>query len=116
MPRHENVGVALHSSPKADRPGGQSEHGRRARRKKASGTRDRDTQLTRRQEEVLRLVAVGLTNKQVAAQLGLSVHTVESHLHSLYGKIGVLTRGAAIRFAVDNNLIEPRSVDQVDQN
>jgi DNA-binding CsgD family transcriptional regulator len=65
--------------------------------------------LTRRQEEVLRLVATGLTNKEVAAQLGLSVHTIETHLHSIYGKIGVVTRGAAIRFAVDHGLVEPES-------
>ena len=56
---------------------------------------------------MLRLVATGLTNKEVAAQLGLSVHTIDSHLHNIYGKIGVLTRGAAIRFAVDHGLIEP---------
>ena len=65
--------------------------------------------MTRRQEEVLRLVATGLTNKEVAAQLGLSVHTIETHLHSIYGKIGVLTRGAAICFAAGHGLIEPKS-------
>ena len=61
--------------------------------------------LSKRQVEVLRLVATGLTNKEVAAQLRLSVHTVEAHLHYIYKKLGVTTRGGAIRFAIDHNLV-----------
>jgi DNA-binding NarL/FixJ family response regulator len=78
--------------------------------------RSLEVRLTRRQEEVLRLVATGLTNKEVAAQLGLSVGTIESHLHSIYGKIGVATRGAAIRFAVEHGLVEPESREGRDKN
>jgi DNA-binding CsgD family transcriptional regulator len=61
-------------------------------------------ELTRREVEVLRLVASGLTSGQVAERLFLSPHTVHAHLHSIYGKIGVNTRSAAARFATDNNL------------
>ncbi|MFL5734098.1 MAG: response regulator transcription factor [Chloroflexia bacterium] len=116
MSREESLGANLYSSPATDGPGERSEHGRTARRKKASRARSRVAQLTGRQEEVLRLVATGLTNKEVAAQLGLSVHTIESHLHSLYGKIGVFTRGAAIRFAVDHHLIEPTSMEDMNES
>jgi DNA-binding NarL/FixJ family response regulator len=61
--------------------------------------------LTRREIETLRLVAMGLTNKEVAEQLSLSVHTVEAHLHSVYGKLQVETRGAAVYLALAHRLI-----------
>jgi len=60
--------------------------------------------LTAREVEVLRLVAEGLSNAQVAERLGLSPRTVNAHLTTIYGKLGVTTRGAAIRFALDHDL------------
>lgn len=60
--------------------------------------------LTKREVEVLRLVADGLTNEQVAEQLFLSSNTVRAHLHSIYGKLNVTTRGAASRFALKHKL------------
>ena len=60
--------------------------------------------LTARESEILRLVAAGLTNRQAAERLGVSVRTVDAHLRSIYGKLGVKSRGAATRFALDNNL------------
>jgi DNA-binding NarL/FixJ family response regulator len=76
----------------------------RERRVAADGRPPQHQALTRRQKEVLRLVAAGLTNKGVARQLGLSVHTVEAHLHSIYTRLGVATRGAAIRFAIEKGI------------
>jgi DNA-binding NarL/FixJ family response regulator len=55
--------------------------------------------------EVLRLVAQGLTNEQVAEQLVISPRTVNTHLTSIYGKIGVTTRSAATRYAVEHRLV-----------
>ena len=52
-------------------------------------------ELTEREVEVLRLVASGLTNERVAEQLVISSRTVNSHLTSIYAKIGVSTRSAA---------------------
>jgi len=63
-------------------------------------------QLTRREIEVLRLVAAGLTAPQVAARLSLSVRTVENHLRSIYGKLNVATRAAATRIAVEHGLLQ----------
>jgi ATP/maltotriose-dependent transcriptional regulator MalT len=60
--------------------------------------------LTAHEVEVLRLVAQGMTNGQVAEQLIISPRTVNSHLSSIYGKIGVSSRGAATRYAIEHNL------------
>jgi DNA-binding NarL/FixJ family response regulator len=57
-----------------------------------------------REIEVLRLVARGLSNSQVAEQLSLSPRTVNSHLTTVYSKLGVTSRGSAIRFALDHNI------------
>ncbi len=61
--------------------------------------------LTRREIEVLRLVAAGLSDAQVAAQLVISRRTVSTHLTAIYGKLGVSSRSAATRYALDHNLI-----------
>jgi predicted ATPase/DNA-binding CsgD family transcriptional regulator len=61
--------------------------------------------LTAREVEVLRLVATGLTDAQVAEKLFISLRTVNAHLRSIYAKLGVGSRSAATRFAVENGLI-----------
>jgi serine/threonine-protein kinase len=60
--------------------------------------------LTEREVEVLRLVAAGLTNAQAAARLSLSARTINAHLTSIYGKLGVPSRAAAIRIAIEHKL------------
>jgi predicted ATPase/DNA-binding NarL/FixJ family response regulator/Tfp pilus assembly protein PilF len=61
-------------------------------------------ELTTREVEVLRLMTNGLTNKQIAEQLHVSRTTINAHLRSIYGKLGVTTRAAATRLAVEQNL------------
>ena len=61
--------------------------------------------LTRREAEVLRLVARGMTNAQVAQELYLSPRTVNAHLNRIYHKLEVTSRSAAVRFAVDHGLV-----------
>ena len=61
--------------------------------------------LTTREVEVLRLVAAGLTDAQVAEHLVISVRTVNKHLTSIYNKLGVSSRAAATRFAVEHHLV-----------
>lgn len=61
------------------------------------GTAEED--LTPREMEVLRLVAQGLTNHQIARQLGLSVRTVEAHLTHIYAKLSVGSRTEAALLA-----------------
>ena len=53
---------------------------------------------------MLRLVAQGLTNAEVAARLYLSPRTVNSHLTAIYAKLGAASRPAAIRFALEHDL------------
>ncbi len=61
--------------------------------------------LTAREVEVLRLVAQGLTDAQVAEQLIISLRTVTTHLTSIYNKLGVNSRVAATRFALEHHLV-----------
>jgi DNA-binding CsgD family transcriptional regulator/tetratricopeptide (TPR) repeat protein len=61
--------------------------------------------LTAREVEVLRVVAQGLTNEQVAERLVISPRTVDTHLTSIYSKIGVTSRVAATRYAIEHHLV-----------
>jgi DNA-binding CsgD family transcriptional regulator len=60
--------------------------------------------LTAREVEVLRLVARGFTDAQVAEQLVISPRTVNGHLSSIYGKIGATSRTGATRYAIEHKL------------
>jgi two-component system, NarL family, response regulator NreC len=61
--------------------------------------------LTVREEEVLKLIVQGYTNKQVAEQLNLSIRTVEGHRANLTDKLGIRSRVDLLRYARDNRLI-----------
>jgi predicted ATPase/DNA-binding NarL/FixJ family response regulator len=60
--------------------------------------------LSDREIVVLRLVATGGTNAQIAQQLFLSIRTVDAHLRAIYRKLGVTSRAGATRFAVEQGL------------
>ena len=68
--------------------------------------RSRPADLTDRQVEVLRLVAGGLSNRQIAERLVISTRTAEHHVQDVYAKIGASTRAAAALFAMAHGLIE----------
>jgi predicted ATPase/DNA-binding CsgD family transcriptional regulator len=61
--------------------------------------------LTARELEVLRLLAQGLTSAQIAEQLVIGVVTVNFHVRSIYRKIGVSSRSAATRYAIEHQLV-----------
>jgi ATP/maltotriose-dependent transcriptional regulator MalT len=61
--------------------------------------------LTAREVEVLRLLARGLTDAQIAERLIISPRTVNTHLKAIYGKIQVSSRSAATRYALEQHLI-----------
>jgi ATP/maltotriose-dependent transcriptional regulator MalT len=61
--------------------------------------------LTAREVEVLRLVAEGQTNREIAKALVLSDHTVRRHLQNIFNKIGVSSRAAATAFAFQRDLV-----------
>jgi DNA-binding NarL/FixJ family response regulator len=61
--------------------------------------------LTTREAEVLRLVATGRSNREIAAELVLSEHTVARHLNNIFAKLGVSSRTAATAFAFERDLV-----------
>jgi HD-GYP domain-containing protein (c-di-GMP phosphodiesterase class II) len=62
--------------------------------------------LTEREIEILRMLARGMSRRQIADELVISQHTVRHHLEHIYGKVGVGTRVAAALFAAEHDLIE----------
>ena len=61
--------------------------------------------LTAHEVEVLRFIAKGLSDAQIAEQLVISPRTVKNHLTLIYGKIQVSSRAAATRYAIEHHLI-----------
>ncbi len=61
--------------------------------------------LTARELEVLRLVARGLSNKEIAADLGITTHTVKYHLAAVLEKLGVRSRTEAVSLGVRRGLV-----------
>ena len=65
--------------------------------------------LTAREVEVLRLIAVGKTNRDIAAMLVISEGTVERHITNLYSKIGATNRAEATSYAHRHQLLAPET-------
>jgi DNA-binding CsgD family transcriptional regulator len=65
--------------------------------------------LSRREIEVLRLAALGLTNTEVAKRLGVTVHAVKFHLASVYRKLGAGNRTEAVVVFLQNSAAAARS-------
>lgn len=63
-------------------------------------------ELTKRELEVLKLIAVGKTNREIADELNISERTVKNHISSIFKKINVLDRTQAAVFAIKNNLVD----------
>ncbi|MEO7369379.1 MAG: LuxR C-terminal-related transcriptional regulator, partial [Ilumatobacteraceae bacterium] len=61
---------------------------------------------SRREIEVLRLLAGGRTSGEIATELFISTRTAEHHISNIYTKIGVPNRAAATRWAVTNRVVE----------
>ncbi len=65
-------------------------------------------QLTEREHDVLRLMARGATNAEIAERLFVSEATVKTHVGAIFTKLGVRDRAAAIVFAYDHGIVGPR--------
>jgi DNA-binding NarL/FixJ family response regulator len=61
--------------------------------------------LTRREREVLQMLAAGLANKEIAARLSISDHTVKFHVASILGKLGASTRTEAVSAGIRRGLV-----------
>jgi two-component system response regulator NreC len=71
----------------------------------ASGAVVDDGGLTRRETEVLRLIALGHTNAEIAEQLFLSIRTVETHRSNIHAKLKLSRRADLVRYALQRRLI-----------
>ncbi|MEQ9437301.1 response regulator transcription factor [Hyphomonas sp.] len=66
-----------------------------------------------RQSDVLKLICLGLSNKEIAKELDLSVSTVRAHVSALFQKLGVTNRTAAATFGLNHGALHsPRETDQ----
>src|ERR1041385_5972379 len=63
--------------------------------------------LTHRERDVIRLLAEGASNKEIATSLGISIRTAETHRATLLRKLGLDSLAALVRYAIRNNIIEP---------
>ena len=63
--------------------------------------------LTPRQVDVLRLLAEGLSNKEIGQRLGISARTAEHHVQDIYTRLGVSSRAPAALFAMQHQLLGP---------
>jgi len=66
-------------------------------------------QLSARELEILRLVGGGLGNRQIAARLHLSVHTVKNHVRNIFERLDVKSRWSAVSRARDQGWLAPES-------
>ena len=63
--------------------------------------------LSEREQQIIKLIAEGHTNTQIADKLFLSAHTVTTHRKNIMGKLGVNNTAAIVMYAVKNNLVSP---------
>jgi len=68
-------------------------------------TRTRYDLLTSREREVLKLLADGLSSKEIAARLGISVKTADAHKYSLMRKLGIHDRAGLVKYAIQRKLV-----------
>jgi two-component system response regulator NreC len=67
---------------------------------------DNEDELSERERDVLRLIALGHTNAEVAEQLYISIRTVESHRAHIQQKLNLSSRAGLVRYALERGLIE----------
>lgn len=68
--------------------------------------KEEEEKLTRREIEVLKLLAEGLFNKEIAYKLSISEKTVKNHVSNIFKKIGVFDRTQAAVYAIKNNIVD----------
>ncbi len=76
-------------------------------RERRRGERLEVLELTSREIEILRLIADGLKNQEIAKRLFLSVHTVKNHVHNILERLGVKSRWSAVTHARDKGWLQP---------
>jgi DNA-binding NarL/FixJ family response regulator len=77
-------------------------------RERRRGERLEVLELTSREIEILRLIADGLKNQEIAKRLYLSVHTVKNHVHNILERLGVKSRWSAVTHASEKGWLQPK--------
>lgn len=70
-------------------------------------TAPQQAELSAREQEVLRLLARGVANKEIASRLGLSANTIKTHLSHIFEKLGARSRTEAVTIAMQRGLVPP---------
>jgi two-component system, NarL family, response regulator NreC len=68
--------------------------------------REPEDDLTERERQILRLIALGYTNQEIAGQLYLSVRTIEAHRRHILDKLRLTTRADLVRYALERRIVE----------
>ena len=66
--------------------------------------------LSRREAQILRLIARGLTNRAIAREVGIAPRTADQHVHNIFIKVGARSRAEAVRYAVEHELASVNEV------
>ena len=103
--RRASPGTAI-VLPPAGEPGPRVLHAVRVASHAFERRRDGDG-LTLRERDVLRLIALGHTNAEVARRLSVSVRTIETHRARIQRRLGLSGRAELVRWALDNGLLDP---------
>src|SRR5689334_2648396 len=80
---------------------------------KGDEVRKRSELLTSREAELLQLIAEGKANKQIAAELDLSIKTVEKHRQRLMDKLNIHNTAGLTRYAISKGVIETRAIEKL---
>src|SRR5450759_1610300 len=72
-----------------------------------------DAELSDREQEILKLVATGVSNKEISQKLFISPNTVKVHLRNVFAKIGVASRTEATLFAIQHGWVSPEILDRL---
>ena len=66
--------------------------------------------LTDRENQVLKLIACGFTNREISGSLTISESTVENHIHNIYTKLGISNRAQAVGYAFHLKIVLPNDI------
>jgi DNA-binding NarL/FixJ family response regulator len=77
---------------------------------RATGALDGDHPLSEREEEVLQLLALGHTNKEIAGRLGISIRTAETHRANVMQKLSLKTRAELVRYAIATGRLKTSAI------
>jgi len=69
--------------------------------------------LTAREQQILDLIAEGLTNRQISCNLSISESTVENHIHHIFLKLGISNRAQAVAHAFQSRIVRANEMQEI---